>query len=288
MSRVSTELTLLLDAHSLLFRAFYALPPMNTSAGEPTNALYGFSLLLVKLLREQKPTSLAVAFDVPGGTFRHDKFEGYKAGRRRIDDALVRQLRRLDDLIAAMGVPAHRAPGFEADDVIATLASRITTPIKIVSGDRDLFQLVDERCQVIFVGARGGPHKHYDLAAIDARFGLAPTQLPSFVALVGDPADNIPKVPGVGNKTASKLVASHDDIAGVLAKIDRIKPERVRQAIAAAAEQLPLSEELVRLRRDVPLSEPLAASIDMDGLGTFFTQLEFKSLSGKLREPEGG
>ncbi|MEM6788262.1 MAG: 5'-3' exonuclease H3TH domain-containing protein [Myxococcota bacterium] len=276
---------LLVDSHSLLFRAHHALPPMNTTAGEPTQAVYGTSVLLLKLLREVRPTGLAFAFDTPTKTFRHQAFAGYKAGRARVDDGLVRQLRRFDDVVTALGAPAHRHPGYEADDVLATLAAQSEADVLVVTGDRDLFQTIDRRVEVLFVGRRGGPHERYDLAAIDRRYpGVSPALLPSVTALVGDPADNLPKVPGIGIKTAVDLVRRYGDVAGVLAHRDALRP-RVRAALTDAADQIRQSEVLARLRRDVPVTAPLWAPVAASAperLAGLFEALEFRSLLPRL------
>ena len=276
---------LLVDSYSLLFRAHYALPPMSTSEGEPTGALYGVSLLLLKLLREERPEGVAFALDAPGGTFRHDVAPSYKAGRARVDEALLQQLGRFDELVAALGVPAHRVPGFEADDLLASLASRLEAPAVIVSGDRDLFQCVGPRVEVLFTGRRGGPQERYDLAAIDARYGVAPRQLPSVTALVGDPADNLPKVEGVGIKTACRWVREHGDVAGVLSAAASLKPAGAAAALVAVADLVRQSEVLGTRRCDVPLGEPLHGPITdagLDALAALFAALEFGSLLPRL------
>jgi DNA polymerase-1 len=275
---------LLLDTYSLLYRAFHALPPMSTRAGEPTGALYGFSTLLLKLLREQKPDGLAFAIDV-GPSARRELFAGYKASRARMPDELRRQRERLGDLISALSVPCHGVPGFEADDVLATLAREIEGDVLIVSGDRDLLQTITERARVLFVGRRGQDHVLYDEAKVRERFGLAPSQLPSFAALTGDSADELPGVPGVGPKTASKWVLAHGDIQGVLANVDALAPARLRDVVRARAEQILLNERLSRLRTDAPLAEPrfgLLTDAAFARLAAVFRQLEFESLIARL------
>src|SRR5262245_53018936 len=154
---------------------------MSTTRGEPTAALYGLCVLLLKLVREQAPRGMALALDLPGPTFRRARYPEYKAGRARAPDPLVQQLGRLDELIAALGVPAHGADGFEADDVLATLVSAIGDEAMIVSGDRDVLQLARGGVRILFVGARGQPHRLYDAAAVQSRFGVSAAQLPSYV-----------------------------------------------------------------------------------------------------------
>lgn len=275
---------LLLDTNALFFRAFHALPPMNTTRGEPTSAIYGMSALLLKLFREERPIGIAWAKDAPR-TFRHDAFDGYKAGRSRMPDALRAQLGRLSELLAATGAPEFEAAGFEADDVLATLAREVSTSgnrVRIVTGDRDLFQVVGAGVDVLFVGRRGADAKIYDASEVEARFGVAPAQRPSLVALVGDPSDNLPGVRGIGEKTAAALIRRFGSVGGLLEHLDEVTPPRVRDAVRAAAEQIRRTEALARLRDDVPLEPgrrfaPLSPS-SIERLRSLFVTLEFSSL----------
>jgi DNA polymerase-1 len=281
---------LLLDTYSLFFRAFHALPPMNTVDGTPTSAVYGLSALLIKLLREHTPEGLAFALDAPEQTHRAREFAGYKQNRAPVPDGLARQFGLLDELVAALGVPAWRLPGFEADDLLATLARKLGArggDVLIVSGDRDSLQLVRERTHVLFVGRRGGPPERYDRAAVLARFGVQPEQLPSYVALVGDPADNLPKVPGIGPKIASALIAAHGSAQALLAALPQVGSERVRQLLAQHHDQILQSERLARLHDDLDLGcdndcvAPLTA-LGLDRLRALCERLEFKSLVPRL------
>lgn len=279
---------LLLDSYSLLFRAYHALPDMRTRAGEPTSALYGFSALLLKLLREERPDGVALARDLPGPTFRHEQYAEYKAGRERAPSPLVQQLARFDELVAALGFPLFALAGFEADDVLATLAQRFGArgdTVIIVSGDRDLLQTVGEHVEVLFVGQRGKAPVRYDRAAVEQRFGIEPARLPGYVALVGDTADNIPKVKGIGPAIARDIMRQHPTVDDVLANLDSIPNPRVRELLRAHAAQLHSSEALVRLRTDLALS-PLEL-LPFDGTARQRTQVlferwEFKSLLPRL------
>ncbi len=279
---------LLLDTFSLTYRAFYALPAMHTSAGTPSAALYGLSVLLLKVLREHQPTDIAFALD-RGPSFRRAADPSYKANRARTPDELSSQLSALPALFSALGTPAHSAEGFEADDVIATLSRRWSADgerVLVVSGDRDLFQVVDPRVRVLFVGRRGQDHVMYDEHQVQRRYGLSPGQLPSFIALVGDKSDNLPKVPGVGDKTASRWLASHGDLDGVLAHIDGLEPKRLRATLEDHAEQARRCRVLATLRTDVPVADdPDAApltSTAIDGLRHWFERWEFASLVDRL------
>jgi DNA polymerase-1 len=285
---------LLLDTASLLYRAFHALPELTTSTGEPTGALYGFGALLVKLLREQRPEGLAFALDARGPTFRHERFAGYKASRGRVPEALRRQRERLGELLDALGAPRHRAPGFEADDVLATLARELAERGRdacIVSGDRDLFQTVGPRTTVLFVGRRQRDHVLYDEARVEARYGLSASELPSLTALVGDPADDLPGVPGVGPKTAARWIRAFGDVSGLLAHLDEAKPARLRDAVRARAAKLRLDEDLAKLRADVPLGDgPRFAPVTPDALArlrAFFASLEMRTLAERLDDLAG-
>lgn len=280
---------LVFDTFSVFFRAFHALPPMNTRAGQPTSAVYGMSVLLLKLLREQAPKGLSFARDRSEPTFRHEQYVEYKAQRAPLPDPLVSQFHLLDRLLDALAAPVFSVRGYEADDVIATLAhdfARDSEQVCVVSGDRDLFQVVRERVQVLFIGRRGQPHVLYDEAAIAKRFALTPAQLPSFVALVGDSSDNLPGVHGVGDKTAQKLIAQFGSAGELLASLDQVKSTTVRNALSQAAERIRQNEMLARLRSDVPLPEgPRYRAFTAEAkasLRAFFEELEFQSLLPRL------
>lgn len=280
---------LLLDTFSLFFRAFFALPPMSTQRGEPTNALYGFSALLLKLLREHPGAELCLALDTGRPTFRHRDFQPYKAQRAPTPSALVEQLRKLDQLLERLGVPVLGSPGFEADDVLATVAAGLRAeqrPALVVSGDRDLLQLAYGSVRVHFVGRRGKDALNYDEAAVRERFGVPPWRLPSFVALVGDPSDNLPGVPGIGLATAKSLLESRENIGELLREAPGLKPPRVAQLLLAHADQMTRTERLARLRCDAPLPQPphlaAASSDNLLALRDWFEALEFKSLLPRL------
>ena len=282
---------LLLDTYSLLFRAFHAVPPMNTAAGTPTHALYGFSVLLLKLLREQRPEGVALTRDLPAKTFRHALYDGYKAGRPRAPSSLVAQLSLFEELVQALGFPLYEAAGFEADDVLATLAARFASSdrrVLVVSGDRDLLQTVDASVDVLFVGQRGKPPVLYDRARVEQRFGVSPAQLPSYVALVGDTSDNIPKLKGVGAATATALISRFGSIDALLARLPEVSPAKLQASIAEQRAQLVQSETLARLRRDVPLREPIDArpfdAAAAERTRACFEAWEFQSLLPRLAQ----
>jgi len=280
---------LLVDTYSLFFRAYHALPAMNTKSGAPTSALYGFSSVLLKELREQRPRGVAFALDAPQKTFRHALYAEYKGKRDAVPSPLVAQFGRLRELLDAFGVPRFEVPGFEADDILATLAHGLRErgePALILSGDRDLLQLAHGGARVLFVGARGQKPVTYDRAGVLQRFGVPPEQLPAFAALVGDASYNLPGTPGVGPSTAAKWLGAYGSIESLLAHAQQVTPTRLRHGLAAHAAQIRRNQELARLRADVPLpAGPQWGPVSPDALlrvRAFFVELEFKSLLPRL------
>ena len=280
---------LLLDVFSLVYRAFFALPAMVTSRGEPTSGLYGLSVLLLKLLRERRPKGVAAALDAPAATFRHSAFPDYKGNRPRAPTPLARQLLRLPALLEAFGALTFTAPGFEADDVLATLARELAgageAPL-VVTGDLDALQCVNDRTRVYIVGRGATAGRMYDDDAVWARFGVAPTELPDWKALAGDVTDEIPGVPGVGSQRAAQLVRRFGGVAGVIARADEIAPASLGAAVAARAPEIRLWRDLALLRDDVPLpAGPRFASFDATARArtrALFEDLEFRSLLPRL------
>lgn len=279
---------LLIDTYSLFFRSFYGLPRMTTSYGQPTSALYGLCTLLLKLMREQRPGGLCFALDSPGRTVRHDVYPQYKAGRPTLPDDLGAQFGLLRELIATLGVPSFSVAGIEADDILASLAHKLEPerPVLIATGDRDLLQRVRPRVQVVFLGARGKPAQLYDVAAVEARFGIPPQRLPAYVALIGDSSDNIPGIAGVGERTARALIAEHPSIDALLTGLPRLAKPALRATLDAQRAELLRNEALVRLREDVELGAgPYCAAVPserMPALRELFARLEFRSLATRL------
>lgn len=279
---------LLVDAFSLFFRAFFGLPPMNTSKGEPTSAIYGFSVLMLKLFRENRPAGAAIALDV-GRTFRHRAYEAYKGTRTAAPSALGAQMPRLHQLIAALGVPALSSPDFEADDVLATAARELVgeglAPL-VVTGDNDCLQIARGPAKVLIVSRGTSKHELYDEARVRERFGVEPHELPQYRALVGDPSDNLPGVHGIGARGAAALVKRFGTVQSMVERLDEVTPPRTREALAGAAAQLPLWADLSRLRDEVPLPDgPRWAAVDAaarERLRALFEELEFKSLAARI------
>jgi DNA polymerase-1 len=286
---VARPLALLVDTYSLFFRAHHALPPMNTTSGEPTSALYGFCSALLKELTQRQPLELAFAVDAPQRTFRHEAMPSYKGTRDVTPAPLVAQFGRLRQLLAAFEVPVFEVPGVEADDVLATLAVELrseASSVLVMSGDRDLFQTTGGNVSVLFLGARGQKPTIIDARRVEERFLVPPARLPTWVALVGDASDNLPRVPGVGPRTASKWVQRFGTAAELLAGAAELEPARLRAEVLAHRDQVLATEALATLRRDVPLGDGARAlpvsAVAVERLRALFEQLEFKSLVPRL------
>ncbi|MBE3590025.1 MAG: DNA polymerase I [Firmicutes bacterium] len=275
----------LVDGHSLLHRAYYALPPLTNAAGQPTNALYGFLSMLFRLLEDERPSHLAVALDLPGGTFRDELFEAYKGHRPPMPDDLRSQEALLKECLAVLRIPVLAAPGFEADDVIGTAARAAVEAgfdVLIVTGDRDAFQLVGPHVEVRMTRRGITEMERVDEAAVRERYGLLPEQLVDVKALMGDASDNIPGVPGIGEKTAVRLVQQFHDLEGVLAHAEEAGGPKLRQALREYADQARLSKRLATIAQDAPLD----ASFDdlrvrlapVAAVRPFFLDMDFRSL----------
>ncbi len=273
----------LIDGHALLYRAYHALPAtMVTASGESTNAIFGFLSTLLKVLAEEKPDHVIVCFD-RGTTFRHERYPGYKAHRAKMPDDLRPQVRRTEEVLQALGIPTYTHEGFEADDLIGTLARQATEAglqTLIVTGDADALQLVDEHVHVLVPGKRYSEPVHYDPAAVRERYGFDPRQLIDYKALKGDPSDNIPGVTGIGEKTALELVQRYGSLEEVYAHLEEIAP-RYRKALEECREQARLSKELATIVTTVPVKLDLArrfGDYDREAVIKLFRELEFRSL----------
>lgn len=246
---------MLLDGHSIAFRAYYALPEsISDPEGVPTNAIYGFLNMLFKLMAEEQPECVAVVFD-RGRPFREELYPQYKQGRQEIDPEVASQVARLRPVLRALDVPMYDAEGYEADDVIATLTrqalERTDLEVLIVSGDRDLFALVDDRVTVLYAAGSMKDAVRYTPEQVRRRWNIAPAQVPLFKALVGDSSDNIPGVPGVGKKTAARLLAQFNSLDEIYDNLDAA-PTRAKNRLADARETAELSYTLATLVDTVP------------------------------------
>ncbi|MDP6867966.1 MAG: DNA polymerase I [Acidimicrobiales bacterium] len=248
---------LLIDGNSLTYRAFFAIPrDMVTRTGQETNAVFGFTQMLVSLLRDHEPDGVAVAFDRPGGTFRHERLPSYKANREKQEDTLYQQLDLVRELVGALGLRVVDADGFEADDVLATLATLARDAgrdVTVVTGDRDSYQLVEDPHVRVLYNKRGvSDYALYDEAGILERTGVRPVDYVAYAALRGDPSDNLPGVPGVGEKTAAKLINAYGGLDGIFAAVGEQTP-KLKENLIANEDHARLNEELMVLVRDVPL-----------------------------------
>jgi DNA polymerase-1 len=286
----------LIDGNSLVYRAFFALPEsIATSTGEPTNAIFGFASMLVKLITEYGVTPTIVAWDA-GSSGRTEAYPEYKAQRRSRPDLLREQWPAFEPLVEAFGYSNARLEGFEADDVIATLAQRAIEhqiTVSIVTGDRDAFQLIDEQGLVsVMATARGITEtKRYDRAAVIERYGIAPELIPDFYGLKGDTSDNIPGVPGIGEKTASELLQNFGSLEDLLARSDEVSGAKRRENLLAHREDALISKQLATMQRDLPLeislTDVLAAEPDLTALRTAFRRYELRDPLRRLEEMLG-
>ena len=286
----------LLDGHSLAYRAFFALPPtLATSTGQITNAVYGFTSMLIKLLADEQPDLIAVAFDSGPPTVRLEKDAQYKAGRAEMPGDFRPQLGLIEEVLEALKIPVLRVmDGNEADDVLGTLAVRAAErdiEATIVTADRDFFQLVRPGIRVMFNRKGISDIVVYDEAAVQERFGISPAEYLDFVALKGDTSDNIPGVPGVGDKTAAKLVTEYGSVEGLVARLGELKG-KLKENVAASVDRLSLNKELARIVTDVPIAiEPQDCRMgawDVDEVRRLFGSLEFRSLFDRLMEAGPG
>ncbi len=277
----------LIDATAFCYRAFYAIRGLATSFGQPTNAIYGFLNMLQKVLKEHNPGLLAVCFDVSRDTFRQKKFADYKIQRPPSPDDLISQMPFIKQIIAAYGIAVCEREGYEADDVIATLAQeagRQGIETVIISSDKDILQLVDDTTRVVSPAKDGDVI--YDADKVEGRFGVRPAQITDIIALMGDGIDNIPGVPGIGEKTAANLINEFGNLDALMDNIAGVKQEKIRKALDDCRQQIALSRELAVLDRNVPLGIDIEdlrpGTPDYKELFRLFKYLEFKALLKNL------
>lgn len=286
------ERLIILDGNAILYRAFFALPPLTTRrTGESTHAVYGFTNMLFKAIRELKPEYVAVAFDAGVPTFRHARFEAYKAQRPQTPEDLARQMARVRQLVEALGIPTYEVPGYEADDLIGAVCRQaVERGIEciIVTADQDTFQLIGPGVKVLAPRKGLTDTVLYDEAAIRERFGVEPHQLVDLKALRGDPSDNIPNVPGVGEKTAVDLVKKFGSVEGLFARLDEVGPSKLADQLKAAEELVRRNLELVKIKTDAPvrldLEECRLGRADRSRVLSLLRELEFHSLVERLDE----
>jgi DNA polymerase I len=282
---------LLIDGHSMAYRAFYALPADNfhTSGGQPTNAIYGFASMIINLLKEEQPTHIAVAFDVSRKTFRSERFPEYKAQRSSTPDEFRSQLSHINELITAFGIRYFAVEGFEADDIIATFAKRAEVEdfqVSICTGDRDAFQLVNQQTTVLYPKKGVTEMIRMTPDALFEKYGLTPAQYADFAALRGDPSDNLPSLPGVGEKTATKWIVDYGSLTDLLSHADQITG-KVGQALRENIDAVKLNRELTQLLSNVQLEVQIQdltwQGFDINATNKIFDELEIKALKERIK-----
>ena len=273
----------LIDGNSFCYRAFYAIRHLSNSKGQPTNAVYGFVLMLNKILKDQKPDYMAISFDLKGPTFRHKKYEGYKIQRKPMPDELISQMPIIKQVVSAFNIPVFEMSGFDADDVLATIVKKTKGKdlmIYIATGDKDVLQLVDSHTKV------WSPHFKdevvYDIDMVKEKFQVEPKKILDLISLMGDASDNIPGVGGIGPKTAIELIQEFSTFDNIFSNIDKIKREFVRKALKTNYDAARMSHELAKLDCDVPIEVDLEnmrlIGPDREKLYAIFKDLEFKAL----------
>jgi DNA polymerase-1 len=282
---------LLIDGHSMAYRAFYALPAENftTASGQHTNAIYGFATMLLSLLTTEKPTHVAVAFDVSRMTFRSEIFPEYKANRAKTPDEFRSQMSHLHELVAAFGITQFEVEGYEADDVLATITKRAEkegAEVFICTGDRDSFQLVNDKTTVLYPKRGVSDLARMTPDAVQEKYGMSPTQYPDFAALRGDPSDNLPSIPGVGEKTAAKWVVEYGSLQELLSNVDKVGG-KVGQSLRDSIDNVIRNRELTQLVAEVPLDLSIDAlawsGVDENLTNPLFDRLEFKTLKERMK-----
>ena len=287
---VPTERLMLLDGYGLVYRGYFALPPLTTSKGELVNGVFGFASIVLRGIADLQPDYLAVSFDLPGPTFRHDQFAAYKATRQRMPDDLRDQFPKVREVVKALRIPVYEMAGYEADDVIGTITRQLEAnediETTIVTVDLDMLQLVTPRTRLMTTRSGVENTVMYDVAKIDERFGLRPDQMVDYKALKGDPTDNIPGVPGVGEKTAAKLIRDFGSLDAMFERIDDVTPEKLRDKLREHFDQIQMGRELSRIVRDLPIRIDLEAArlrdYDRDTVVRLFREYEFRTLIERL------
>ncbi|HEY5595260.1 MAG TPA: DNA polymerase I, partial [Nitrospiria bacterium] len=278
----------LIDGNSYIYRAYFAIRTLSTSKGFPTNAIYGFTTMLLKIVRDHRPDYIAIAFDAKGPTLRHAEYQDYKAQRPEMPDPLRQQIPFIHRLVEAFRIPALLMEGYEADDLIGTLArkaERSDLEVTIVSGDKDMFQLITPQTSVYDTMK----DKVYRMDEVRERFGVEPEGVVEIMGLMGDSIDNIPGVPGIGEKTAVDLIRRFGTIENLLGRLDDLDKPKLRENLRAFAEQARMSRQLAQIRRDCPVELSLdrfrRTEPDPDALTRLLRELEFGSLMKLIEMP---
>lgn len=295
--KLQNKKLVLVDAMAVLHRAYHAYPlSLTTGKGEVINAVYGFSSIVLNVLEKLKPNCVIVAWDVGKPTFRHEKFEGYKINREKPDDALLGQIARTKEVVESLNIPQFGVEGFEADDVIGTLARQAAedddVQVTIVTGDRDALQLVKDEKIIVYMPPAPGKYGKdrgpmiYDEVAVEAKYGMKPKQIIDLKALMGDASDDIPGVKGVGQVTATGLIQKFGSVEKIYENLDKVDKPRTKLLLETDKEMAFLSKELATINQEVPIEldwdKCKLADYDRSKALEVFEELRFKSLINKL------
>ena len=282
---------IIIDGHSLLYRAFHALPPLSNKSGQLTNAVYGFLLILLRAIKDVKANCVVACFDTPKPTFRHEQFKDYKAQRPKMPDGIASQIPIMKEVLDALAIPVFEKDGFEADDLVATITTKAKAEARvfILSGDLDNLQLVDDKVGVYTMGKGIKESVIYDAAKVVERFGVEPGQMNEFKALTGDNSDNIPGVPGIGKTTAADLIKNYGSIENLYAELATdtavLKP-KVKEALKANKESAFLSLKLVKTDTNVSIDFDLDkcafGTFDPEKVKSVFAKLGFTTLMDRI------
>src|SRR3954454_19961886 len=289
------ERLMLLDGYGLVYRGYFALPPLTTSKGDLVNGVFGFASIVLRGIQDLQPDYLAVSFDLPGPTFRHEQYAEYKATRVRMPDDLRDQFPKVREVVKALRIPVYEMQGYEADDVIGTITKQLDgnddLETTIVTVDLDMLQLVTPRVRLMTTRSGVENTVMYDVARIEERFGLRPDQMIDYKALKGDPTDNIPGVPGVGEKTAAKLIREFGDLDSLLSRLDEVTPAKLADKLREHVDQIRMGHELSKIVRDLPIDFDLSTArlgdYDRDTVVRLFREYEFRTLIERLPPMEG-
>jgi len=286
----------LLDANSIFYRAFYALPHFRTSKGELTNAIYGFTATLLHFLLEDEPDYIAIVFDKGKKTFRHQEYKEYKATRPKAPDELYAQIPKTKEIISAFNFPIFEEDDYEADDILGAIALKAQKEnpdlkIFIVTSDRDALQLISDRISVIMPKKGFNEYEEYSADVLKEKFGLTPQQIPDYKALAGDASDNIKGIKGIGEKTAKDLLAQYGSLEGIYKNIDKI-PGALRDKLIEGKSNAEFSKRMATLATDWPIKFDLKACVITDfnsqKIKEIFTDLEFKTLLARFEKFKNG
>ena len=275
----------LIDGHALLHRAYHAIPPLTTKKGELVNAVFGFTSMLLKVISDLRPSHLIVCFDRPVPTFRHKVFPQYQAQRPAMAQDLKNQIKKVKEVVKVLGAPIYEKDGYEADDLIGTLARQAKGEAVIVTGDRDIFQLITEKVKV-YAPKRGlSDPEVFDQKKFEEKYGFEPKQLVDFKALVGDSSDNYPGVAGIGPKTAQGLIEEYGSLGKIYRRLNNLAP-KTAEKLVKDEKQARLSYRLARIETKVPIKLDVKKAqfgdYDPEEVAALFEKLEFRSLIKRL------